>query len=63
MPDLKEHDVSAMAGSLGFTLTPDDLTEVTHRLNAFVDALRPVSDLPLDEAEPVPAPVDPDGAV
>jgi hypothetical protein len=47
--------VAALAAALGLPLTPDDLAEVTHRLNALVEALAPLSDLPLETIEPVPA--------
>ena len=39
-----------------------DAAEVTHRLNAFLEALAPLVDLPSGGPEPIPAPVDPDGA-
>lgn len=60
MADLEESDVRRMARNLGFSLTDDDITEVTHRLNAFIDALRPLADLDHTAVEPVPAAVDPD---
>ena len=62
MADLTATQVSAMGGALGLDITGDDLTEVTHRLNAFIEALAPLGDLPAGEPEPVPAPVDPDRA-
>ena len=43
-----------MAAALGLPMTPDDLAEVTHRLNALLEALGPLGELPLDEVEPVP---------
>jgi hypothetical protein len=43
-----------MAAALRLTLTGDDLTEVTHRLNALLEALEPLAALPLDGVEPVP---------
>ena len=46
--------VSAMAAALGLPVTPDDLVEVTHRLNALLEALAPLATLPLDTVEPVP---------
>jgi hypothetical protein len=57
--DLGERDVQAMAAALGVPLTSEDLTEVTHRLNAFIEALRPLDALALED-EPVSAPIDPD---
>ena len=35
-------------------LDDDDVEEVTHRLNAFLHALSPLSHLPLDGVEPYP---------
>lgn len=43
-----------MAAALGLGVTPDDVAEVTHRLNALLEALAPLADLPLDAVEPVP---------
>ena len=54
MPDLPHAEVAAMANAAGLPVTPDDLAEVTHRLNAFLEALAPLAALPLDAAEPVP---------
>ena len=54
MPDLTQAEVAAMASAAGLTVTPDDLVEVTHRLNALLEALAPLGALPLDAAEPVP---------
>jgi hypothetical protein len=34
--------------------------EVTHRVNAFVDALAPLAALPLDTVEPLPLAPEPD---
>lgn len=45
-----------MAHAAGLPLDPDDLVEVTHRLNAFLHALAALDTLPLGRAEPVPAP-------
>jgi hypothetical protein len=55
--DLTPAEVEALAASLGLSPTPDDLLEVTHRLNAMRDALAPLATLPLDTVEPAaPAP-------
>lgn len=51
---LDSAEVEAMAAALRLSLTGDDLTEVTHRLNALLEALEPLAALPLDEVEPVP---------
>ena len=54
MEELTTDQVSAMAAALGLPVTPEDLVEVTHRLNAFLEALAPLATLPLDTVEPVP---------
>lgn len=54
MADLTPEQVRATAAALGLPMTPDDLAEVTHRLNALLEALEPLGELPLDEVEPVP---------
>jgi hypothetical protein len=41
-------------------MTAEDTTEVTHRLNAFIEALDPLIALPWAGADAAPAPVDPD---
>lgn len=62
MADLQESEVQAMGATLRLTMTREDLAEVTHRLNAFIEALLPLIELAADGPEPVPAPVDPDRA-
>ena len=52
--DLSPDDVKHLAAALGLPLTEDDVTEVTHRLNAMRDALAPLAALPIDTAEPAP---------
>jgi hypothetical protein len=54
MTDLTQADVRALAAALGLHPSDDDLTEVTHRLNAMRDALAPLADLPLASVEPAP---------
>jgi hypothetical protein len=54
MADLTRDDVCALARALGLTLDGGDLAEVTHRLNAFLDALAPLGGLLLDGADPAP---------
>jgi hypothetical protein len=56
--DLTTDHVAALAAALGLPVTPDDLVEVTHRLNALVEALAPLADLPLETVEPTPGLVD-----
>ena len=62
MAELTEDQVRALAQALDLPLTPQDAVEVTHRLNAFIEALDPLVDLPWAGAEAAPAPIDPDRA-
>jgi hypothetical protein len=52
--DLTTVEIGALAAALGLPVTPEDVTEVTHRLNALIEALAPLADLPLETVEPVP---------
>ena len=61
MTDLSREHVAALIAALGIDVTADDLTEITHRLNGFLDALAPLAELPLHEAEPWPALPGPEG--
>lgn len=54
MPDLTRDEVAAAATAAGLPVTPEDLDEITHRLNAFMEALAPLAALPLDTVEPIP---------
>lgn len=49
-----------MAEALRLALTAEDLAEVTHRLNAFLDALAPLTELPTERVEPLPTLPEPD---
>jgi len=60
MTELTEAQVRALAQALQLPLTAEDATEVTHRLNAFIEALDPLIELPAPGGEASPAPVDPD---
>lgn len=51
---LSPAQVQAMADAIGVPLAADDLGEVTHRLNAFLEALAPLATLPLEDVEPLP---------
>ena len=62
MADLTESQVRALAQALDLPLSDDDAAEVTHRLNAFIDALAPLTELPPGGPEATPAPIDPDAA-
>jgi aspartyl-tRNA(Asn)/glutamyl-tRNA(Gln) amidotransferase subunit A len=59
MPDLTREQVAALAAAAGLSMTADDVTEVTYRLAAFLEALTPLADLPLVAAEPTPFGVSP----
>ena len=54
LPDLTPAQVAALAAAHGFHLAGEDLTEVTHRLNAMRDALAPLAALPLADVTPAP---------
>ena len=58
MSDLTTEHVTALAAALGLPVTLEDAVEVTHRLNALLEALAPLADLPLETVEPVPGPID-----
>jgi len=60
MTELTESQVRALAQALQLPLTDGDAAEVTHRLNAFIEALEPLTELPSSGAEAAPAPIDPD---
>ena len=62
MSDLTTEQVGALAAALGLPVTADDLTEVTHRLNALIEALEPLAELPLETVEPVPGLGEPPGS-
>jgi aspartyl-tRNA(Asn)/glutamyl-tRNA(Gln) amidotransferase subunit A len=53
--DLGLDHVRALAASLGLHVLAEDVEEVTHRLNAILDALGALRGLPLHAVEPVPA--------
>jgi len=56
MTELTPDQVQALAAAAGLPLHGNDLAEVTHRLNAFVDVLGGLAVLDLAAAEPAPAP-------
>lgn len=60
MSELTESQVRALAQALQLPLSAEDTAEVTHRLNAFIQALDPLTDLPTAGAETPPAPIDPE---
>ena len=54
MPELTSAQVLALAEAVRLPVSADDLVEVTHRLNAFLEALAHLADLPLERVEPWP---------
>jgi hypothetical protein len=54
MPGLSANHVRELATALGLLMTDEDVAEVAHRLNGFLQALAPLAELPLDAEEPVP---------
>ena len=62
MADLSESEVRALARALDLPMTDEDAAEVTHRLNAFIEALAPLTALNTEGLEATPAPVDPDAS-
>ena len=60
MAELDGDQVRALAAAAGLPMAEEDLAEVTHRVNAFVEALAPLAALPLESIEPLPLEPDPD---
>jgi hypothetical protein len=56
MSELRPVDVRSLAQALNLALEPDDVEEVTHRVNGFLHALAPLSQLRLGDVEPLPFP-------
>jgi hypothetical protein len=54
VPDLTPVEVAALAAAYSMRLAGEDLTEVTHRLNAMRDALAPLAELALEHVSPAP---------
>ncbi len=54
MADLTPEDVRRLAASLSVPMIGDDVVEIAHRLNAFLDALAALDALPLEQGEPWP---------
>jgi hypothetical protein len=46
---LSPEDVGALARAAGLAPSDEDAREIAHRLNAFLAALAPLADLPLEE--------------
>jgi hypothetical protein len=60
MTELTPEQVRALAAAGGLPMSDDDVAEVTHRVNAFVEALAPLAGLPLETVEPLPVAPDTD---
>jgi hypothetical protein len=60
MTELTPEQVRALAATGGLPMSDDDVAEVTHRVNAFVEALAPLAGLPLETVEPLPVAPDTD---
>jgi hypothetical protein len=52
---LSSEEVATLARAGGLRVSADDLPEVTVRVNAFLDGLAVLDDLPLDTVQPIPA--------
>jgi hypothetical protein len=52
---LTPEQVATLAQAGGLLVSSDDLPEVTVRVNAFLDQLAALDELPLDSVQPIPA--------
>lgn len=52
--ELTSNDVQRLAQLLDLPIAPEDLTEVTYRLGALIEALEKLTDLDLSQEEPIP---------
>ena len=52
--DLTRDEVAALLELQGYRIPDDELTEVTHRLNALMERMRELDALGLGEVEPWP---------
>jgi hypothetical protein len=60
---LTPEEVATLARAGGLRVLTEDLPEITVRVNAFLDGLAALDDLPLETVQPIPAlphPVDPE---
>jgi Asp-tRNA(Asn)/Glu-tRNA(Gln) amidotransferase C subunit len=55
MTDLTQQEILGLAKIAGMTIIPEDVEEVTHRLNALLEALTALDQLPLENVQPLPA--------
>ena len=54
MSDLTKEDVMALGRAAGLEIPDPELTEVTHSLNALLEALNEINPPGLDAVEPLP---------
>lgn len=59
MSDLTKEDVMALGRAVGLEIPDPELTEVTHSLNALLEALNEINPPGLDAVEPLPIIVPP----
>ena len=52
---LTPEEVATLARAGGLRVLAEDLSEVTVRVNAFLDGLAPLDDVPLETVQPIPA--------
>ena len=52
---LTPDEVATLARAGGLRVLAEDLPEVAVRVNAFLDGLAPLDDLPLETVQPIPA--------
>jgi hypothetical protein len=52
---LTPEEVATLARAGGMRVLAEDLPEVTIRVNAFLDGLAALDDLPLETVQPIPA--------
>jgi hypothetical protein len=60
---LTPEEVATLARAGGLRVLNEDLPEITVRVNAFLDGLAALDELPLETVQPIPAlphPVDPE---
>ena len=53
--ELSAEEVATLARASGLRVLSEDLPEVTVRVNAFLDGLAALDELPLDTVQPIPA--------
>jgi hypothetical protein len=54
-PKLTAEEIATLARAGGLRLLPEDLPEITVRVNAFLDGLAALDGLPLETVQPIPA--------